>query len=417
MAFPIRTLLLWYLTLAVAFFAYLYTPLLAVNQVLDDDKVYQYFMETTLPIDKKRLNNRHIVSIVTGSTNGIGREIATVLYSLGLTVIMASRNPAKCAKVMDEIRTEFPSSRGELISGQIDTGDLASVAEFARTFAEKKLPLHLLVLNAGIHYVSLEIDGKNAMNPKVPAISPQNYDLAFATNYLGHFFLAKLLQPIMLTSNAGGSDGTRILSVASTYHMQSDGTMLLPSSPSGMPLAARADVNTLHHRMASYSNNKLAQVLHARELQRRLDEEKPASGGGLKVVSFCPGWVDTGMLPQNAGANMVRSLAFSSRAATIGALGGLFSKKIKGGEFISNYNNFFTSQLWSEDFFRLLTKFGVRDVVSHALAMVVLLTQGASYGFKINKSSPESYDATLAKALFDWSDAEVTKPAFCEGSK
>jgi len=396
----IRTLVAWYSALAVGLFAWLYYPLLGSNQQLKYDDVFAVFEESSLPLDKKTFDNKHIVSVVTGSTNGLGREIAAQLYALGLTVIIAGRNEDKCNKVIREILQDYPASRGVMRVGLVDTGDLESVSQFAHRFTSTYKSLHLLVLNAGIHYVSLEINGRPATDPSVPAVSPQGFDLAFSTNYLGHFLLAKMLLPTMLSSGKGA----RILNVASTYHMQADGTMLLPSGE-GAPLAARGDVNTAAHRQSSYSNNKLAQVLHAKELQRRVLKADPNSG--LVVASFCPGWVDTGILPNDPGGRLVGALAFNAKAGIIGAIGALFSRRLVGGEYASNFHNVFTAQPWSPDLFRILTTSGTRHLVSHILAGVVLLTQGATYKFTLSASSPESNNETLAAALFDWSTAAV----------
>lgn len=402
----VRSMILSYSVLTIAVFLYVYLPTLASKQHLNMDTALSLLGETQLPI-KADMDNQHIIAVVTGSTSGIGREISAMLYSFGMTVVLASRNGDKCQRTMEELQREYPSSKGRLEAGLLDTGDLTSVAAFAADFASKHESLHLLILNAGIHYVSSHLtpDGLPAMTTPLPLVSPQQHDLAFATNYLGHFLLTKLLLPSSL-SKAG--PGARVLSVSSTYHVIADGSMLRPGPEGAAPEAARGDVNTAHHRELSYGNNKLAQVLHAKEAQRRV---AGGSNGAenVKFVSFCPGWVSTGILPEHVGGRFVASLAFNAKAATIGAIGGLFSKKIKGGEYVSNYHNIFTNQSWSEGFFAFCTQHGLRTAVVHALSMVVLFMQGSSYGFHVEESSPESKDATLAAALFDWSDKEVAR--------
>ena len=412
-----------YTSLAVGLFAYLYLPLIASRRSLDPESVGALLEESQLALNKgPNADNKHIVSIVTGSTNGIGRELVGQLYNLGMTVVVASRNAAKCDRVVQEIRAEYPASRGELKSGVIDTADLESVASFARDFMSSGSKLHLLVLNAGIHYASTEIGGKPAMDPTVIAVSPQGYDLAFATNYLGHFLLAKMLQPLLQSSGPG----TRLINVASSYHMQSDGSGLKqgksekPTSTTAQraarwgpmnfaPRAARSDNPTSAHRQDSYSNNKLAQVLHAKELQRRLNTAAATAGGTqpLIALSFCPGWVDTGIIPDNIGGNALRKLAFNSKAATIGLLGGLFSNRVSGGEFVSIFRNVITTRSWAKGFFKTVTRWGIRGPMTHLLAAVILFTQGASYGFTIAPPSPEADDEFLARQLYDWSEDAV----------
>jgi NAD(P)-dependent dehydrogenase (short-subunit alcohol dehydrogenase family) len=77
--------------------------------------------------------------------------------------------------------------------------DLKSVEKFAEAFLATKLPLHVLMLNAGI------------MMPPTKEISKQGHELQFAVNHLGGFYLTKLLSAKVLAS---GSERalTRVLS-------------------------------------------------------------------------------------------------------------------------------------------------------------------------------------------------------------
>ena len=105
--------------------------------------------------------------------------------------------------------------------GILDTSDLDSVASFAQHFLTNHTQLHYLVNNAGIHYVSMD-DGAPMKNLSIPLVSPQGYDLAFATNYLGHFLLTELLLPLIAETSTFGA----VINIASTFHYQSDGSML-----------------------------------------------------------------------------------------------------------------------------------------------------------------------------------------------
>ena len=149
----------------------------------------------------------------------------------------------------------------------------------------------------------------------------------------------------------------------------------------------------------------ICKVLHARELQRRL--EKDGGVSALKVLSVCPGWVSTNILPNNLIGNIVRTFAFSSEAAALAPMCALFNDEIRGGSFVANYINFWTSQSWSASFLKGLTKLGIRDETTDVLAGWVLSFQRNSYGCHIEHSSPESYDENLARRLYDWSEQAV----------
>ena len=334
--------------------------------------------------------------IVTGSTNGLGKMIASHLYSLGATVILASRNVSKYESTILEIRSKYPGSIGKLEFGHLDTSDFDSVSSFVGIFLNSHSELHAIVNNAGIHYLSTEGDPIN--NLSLPMKSKQGYDLAFATNYLGHFLLTEMLLPILSkTSNFG-----TIVNVASSYHFLGDGKMLAPQPDrqgmESMPIASRSDINDKYsHRELAYGNNKLAQVLHAKELQRRIS----ASNSNVRVVSVCPGWVNTGILPNNIGGKVVGLLAFRVEEGILSTLFGLFDSSLQGGEFLGNSENFWAKQRFLISF---ATTYGLKGPLCSALAAWLLLFQKFSYGkMHVEPSSPDSLNDDLAKSLYDWS--------------
>ena len=244
----------------------------------------------------------NVKAIVTGSTSGLGKEIASELYLLGATVILASRSTTKAAGIMEEILAEHPNGKGVLdCECAVDTSSLESVRNFAAWYGKKYKDLHILVNNAGIHYASLKPSPCSKKHMDKDTKSPEGYDTAFATNYLGHFLLTKLMLPKLLQTEKSTGWAGRIVNVSSSYHIQSDGTMLrCDKEGSAMPLAARSDIKTAVHRNRSYSNNKLAQVLHAKALQKRIDL-KEFGETKLKVFSSCPAWASTNILPNNEG--------------------------------------------------------------------------------------------------------------------
>lgn len=358
------------------------------------------------PADAPLLN---VHAIVTGATSGLGREIASELYGLGATVIMASRSAKKTADVAATIKKEYPKSQGVLMFEKtVDTSSLDSVKSFVEWYTEKYSDtLHVLVNNAGIHYASLHPSPLKHKNLDMDTKSADGYDSAFATNYLGHFLLTRLLIPSLLKTEEKGGIGGRVVNVASSYHLQSDGTMLY-SHNGEMPEAARSDIHTATHRGRSYANNKLAQVLHAKELQRRIFSKHP--GMGLRAFSSCPAWASTSILPNNAGGNWVSRNAFRPKAAILGVLGAILdTKKFNGGEFVAVFKNRIMHQWWAKPLMKLATQLGVRDPLTNMLAMFILADQNRHYGYFSENSSSEGDDENLAKNLYDWSTRATDK--------
>lgn len=351
----------------------------------------------------------NVRAIVTGATSGLGREIASELYALGATVILASRSAKKALTIVESIKKEYPDAPGTLDTGVLEVSSLKDVKEFADWYNSKYDNLHVLVNNAGIHYASIGMTPSPLADPSVKTVSNEGYDLAFATNYLGHFLLTRLLLDKMIETEREEGKPGRIVNVASSYHLQNDGTMLAAQGDD-MPLAARSDILTSSHRAKAYSNNKLAQVLHAKELQRRIDSGSLVGRSGLKVFSSCPAWSSTAILPDNAGGNWVSSLAFSAKAGILGVLGAILdTRKFKGGEFVAVFKNEVSGQFWARPLMKLATKLGVRDGLTNLLGMWILFTQNRNYGYWSEPTSEEGEDAELARSLYEWSIKATSK--------
>jgi NAD(P)-dependent dehydrogenase (short-subunit alcohol dehydrogenase family) len=267
-------------------------------------------------VDRSPLRGK--VAIVTGSTNGIGEQTAMELFSMGAHVIVASRTLSKCHDSVARIQAAHPRSTGKADAMQLDTSDFDNVRAFVKLFDSTVPKLHFLVNNAGIHYLSSP--GCPLLNPSVVTVSKQGFDLAFATNYMGHWLLTDLLLPKMTATGAADNVPARVVNISSAYHLGVDGSMLLPTGATA-PLAARTDIHTVLHRRRSYSNNKLAQVLHTYELDRRL---RANNNRDVQVVSVCPGWVGgTGIVAETLAEKVIRNFGFELGASTMAPVGTL----------------------------------------------------------------------------------------------
>ena len=89
------------------------------------------------------------IAIVTGSTNGLGEQIAAQLYRLGAEVIIASRTNSKCEVTSKKIESEYPESSGKITTHTLDTSDLKNVQSFVAWFQGQYKQLDFLVNNAG----------------------------------------------------------------------------------------------------------------------------------------------------------------------------------------------------------------------------------------------------------------------------
>lgn len=193
--------------------------------------------------------------LITGTTSGIGRPTAELLAARGAHVILAARNRARNDEVIAGIRASDPNARVEAID--LDISSLASVRNAAESFLKSGRQLDVLINNAGVANTN--------------ALTPDSFDLTYATNHLGPFLLTSLLLPRLLESPQG-----RVVNVASEAHKS----------------ARTVDWSLLERRstprksgFADYAATKLFNILHARELARR------TRGTRLTTYSLHPGVV------------------------------------------------------------------------------------------------------------------------------
>lgn len=192
--------------------------------------------------------------LVTGATAGIGRATVRGLLERGATVYFTGRSAAKAEPVAESLRRELPGARLQAL--ELELGDVASVRTCAAAFLARDEPLHVLINNAGVA-------GHRGL-------TPSGFELAFGTNHVGHFLLSELL-----LERIRQSAPARIVNVSSQAHFDAktidfEAVRRPTRSISGMP---------------EYSVSKLANLLHAQELARRLQ------GSGVTSYALHPGVV------------------------------------------------------------------------------------------------------------------------------
>ena len=193
--------------------------------------------------------------LVTGANSGIGRAMVEALAARGGHVVLAARSQERTRPVLDAIRAQRASAAVEFL--QVDVSDLSSVRRAAESFLAAGRPLDVLVNNAGV--------------AGTHALSADGFDLTYATNHIGPFLLTNLLLPALHRAPQG-----RVVNVSSVAHMQ----------------VRRIDWSVLERRaapkrsrFADYAVTKLMNVLHAKELARRL------AGTRMTTYALHPGGV------------------------------------------------------------------------------------------------------------------------------
>ena len=206
------------------------------------------------------------VALVTGSTDGIGRQTARQLAAGGMKVIVHGRSKAKVDATLAALRAELPGA--ELEGVAFDVGTLAGVRRGVQQILDVAPQLHVLVNNAGI-FASERV------------VTEDGAETTFAVNYLGPFVLTELLASRLEASATEAP--SRVIDVASIAHTR--GRIHLED----LTLA------TAWTGYAAYAQSKLANVLHARSLAERRDPDT--------LVAYClpPGVIATQLLRQGFG--------------------------------------------------------------------------------------------------------------------
>jgi len=251
------------------------------------------------PMDGKRV-------VVTGANSGIGFEGTKAFAQAGASVVMACRSVERGERAAEQVRTAVPDA--DLRVGRCDLADLDSVRKFADRVCAVDDDLHVLCNDAGVMAVprSETADG---------------FETQLGVNHLGHFALTGHLLERLVTS---------------------DGESRVVTQSSGAHEMGEVDFEDLQRegsygKWQAYGQSKLANLLFAYELQRRLDE---AGVTGTTSVACHPGYADTNLQyrgPEASGSRIryglmkVANTVFAQSAAK-GALPMLYAATAEGVE-------------------------------------------------------------------------------------
>ncbi|KAF7969950.1 hypothetical protein HWV62_25490 [Athelia sp. TMB] len=186
----------------------------------------------------------------TGGNSGIGKQTVAVLASKGAKVYLTARSEEKYNKAVEEIRVSHPdSTKGEIKWLKLELGSAKGAKEAAEEFKSKESALHVLYNNAGI------------MGSPKGSLSPDGYELQWATNVFGLFVFTHHLLPLLEATAASSPPGTvRIINTSS------DGASQAPKT--GIPLADPT-VGSQSGKFACYGHSKIGVILITRQLAKR----------------------------------------------------------------------------------------------------------------------------------------------------
>lgn len=214
------------------------------------------------------------IVLITGATDGIGKQSALELAQMGYHVIIHGRNPDKIQATLNGILAKVPNA--SLDSVEADFESLSAIKVLSQTLHDKYTTIDVLVNNVGAQFQELRF-------------SEEGVEIGFAVNHLAAFLLTSLLMDMLTLS-----DYRRIINVSSEMHRH----------------VAHFHFDWIYGKGGAYSlydyysNTKLANLLFSYKLSARL------AGKGFTVLSITPGLTDTHL-------NTQRTAELLSRAAPV----------------------------------------------------------------------------------------------------
>jgi len=223
------------------------------------------------------------VCLLTGATDGIGKEAALQLARQGAQVVLVGRNPQKTAQVLSEIRAVGPTCEGDALIADLSVQ--AEVRRVAAEFQARYRRLDVLINNAGGLF-ERRIETQDGL------------EMTFALNHLAYFLLTQELRGLLLASQPA-----RVVNTSSIGHF----------------LAGWLNFGDLQSRrmyifFLAYCRSKLANLYFTYELARQLH------GTQVTVNAVHPGFVASNLGENNTFFKPI--FALMKKAAITPAQGG-----------------------------------------------------------------------------------------------
>ncbi|WP_086847101.1 SDR family NAD(P)-dependent oxidoreductase [Amycolatopsis kentuckyensis] len=202
-------------------------------------------------------SQRGRVAVITGANTGLGFDTAKVLAERGATVVLAVRDVEKGKQAAARL-----GANADVTVQALDLASQESIRSAAADLHATLPKIDLLINNAGVMYPPRQT-------------TREGFELQFGTNHLGHFALTGLLLDLLLPV-----EGSRVVTVASIAHRIRAGIHF-----------DDLQWENSYDRVAAYGQAKLANLMFAYELQRRL-----APHGTTTSIAAHPGVARTELM-------------------------------------------------------------------------------------------------------------------------
>ena len=210
--------------------------------------------------------------VITGATSGIGRAAAVQLGGLGADLILTGRDERKGAELVRRLQRGHACGSAHFL--RADLSAQREVRELASATQARCTRIDVLINNAGARIDTFRL-------------TPDNIESTFATNHLSHFLLT-----LLLLDKLKAAEAARVVTVYSGAHGSGRGDFV------------RHVLAENYDRKAAYGNSKLANLMFAYELARRL------RGTNITSNAMDPGGVATNFARNNGFMSWLRHIGY-----------------------------------------------------------------------------------------------------------
>ncbi len=210
------------------------------------------------------------VILITGATDGLGKQAAVRFASRGATLLLHGRNESKGKETLAELKQASGNDKVEYFNANL--ASLDEVRAMAGSVLSKHTRLHLLINNAGL--------GGGPKGSSKRELSRDGIELRFQVNYLSHFLLTYSLLPIIKSAAP-----SKIINVSSIGQHELDFSDIM--------------LERNYESFRAYRQSKLAQVMFTIDLASEL------RGTGVVVNALHPATLmNTNMVYEFFGSTM-----------------------------------------------------------------------------------------------------------------
>ena len=201
--------------------------------------------------------------LITGATDGIGKETAKCLAGFNARLILVGRDQSKGDSVRNELMVQTGNDQIDIMTA--DLSNMNAIQKLSEEIHQKYNKLNVLINNAGAFFSKREI-------------TDDGFEKTFALNHLGYFLLTKLLLDLIKKGK-----NPRIINVASGAH-----------------IGATLDFDNLQGKndysgWAAYKRSKLMNIMFTYKLAELLKDTP------ITVNTLHPGFVRTRFGDNNTG--------------------------------------------------------------------------------------------------------------------